>query len=188
MKGPVFFGVRHLSPAAAFQLRKALDQAEPELVLVEGPSDLNSQMEWLCHPGTRFPAAILAYTRQPPVRTVLWPFAVYSPEIQAILWANEHGVECRFMDLPSSVFLALRPWPAPVREEDGEVRRIVKAADKLSAYIKCLEEVEAGNNEFGDAAGETLEALRGMEMEEVSWFLERFAEAFGLTLDGLQRG
>ena len=120
MTGPVFFGVRHLSPAAAFHLRRALDQAQPRLVLVEGPSDLNSQMEWLCHPGTRFPAAILAYTRQPPVRTVLWPFAVYSPEIQAILWANEHGVECRFMDLPSSVFLALRPWPAPVREEDGE--------------------------------------------------------------------
>ncbi len=75
-----------------------------------------------------------------------------------------------------------------LREEDGEVRRIVKAADKLSAYIKCLEELEAGNNEFGDAAGETLAALRGMEMEEVGWFLEHFAEAFGLTLDGLQKG
>lgn len=83
----------------------------------------------------------------------------------------------------------MRPAYAPIfREEDGEVRRIVKAADKLSAYIKCLEELEAGNNEFGDAAGDTLEALRAMEMEEVSWFLERFAEAFGLTLDGLQRG
>lgn len=83
----------------------------------------------------------------------------------------------------------LRPAYAPIlREEDGEVRRIVKAADKLSAYIKCLEELEAGNNEFGDAAGETLEALKEMKMEEVSWFLERFAEAFGLTLDGLQRG
>lgn len=83
----------------------------------------------------------------------------------------------------------MRPAYAPIfREEDGEVRRIVKAADKLSAYIKCLEELEAGNNEFGDAAGDTLEALRDMEMEEVSWFLERFAEAFGLTLDGLQRG
>lgn len=83
----------------------------------------------------------------------------------------------------------LRPAYAPMlREEDGEVRRIVKAADKLSAYIKCLEELESGNNEFGDAAGETLESLRGMEMEEVSWFLDRFAEAFGLTLDGLQRG
>ena len=108
MKTPTFFGVRHLSPAAAFHLRRALDQAQPRLVLVEGPSDLNGQMEWLCHPSTKFPAAILAYTKTPPVRTVLWPFAIYSPEVQAILWAHEHGVECRFMDLPSSVFLALR--------------------------------------------------------------------------------
>ena len=108
MKTPTFFGVRHLSPASAFHLRRALDQAQPRLVLVEGPSDLNGQMEWLCHPETKFPAAILAYTKTPPVRTVLWPFAIYSPEVQAILWAHEHGVECRFMDLPSSVFLALR--------------------------------------------------------------------------------
>ena len=83
----------------------------------------------------------------------------------------------------------LRPAYAPMlREEDGEVRRIVKAADKLAAYIKCLEEVAAGNNEFGDAAAQTLASLRSMEMEEVSWFLAHFAEAFGLTLDGLQRG
>ena len=83
----------------------------------------------------------------------------------------------------------LRGAYAPVLQEtDPEIRRIVKAADKLSAYIKCLEELEAGNNEFGDAAGETLAALRGMHMEEVSWFLDHFAEAFGLTLDGLQRG
>ncbi|MDE7218408.1 MAG: HD domain-containing protein, partial [Oscillospiraceae bacterium] len=83
----------------------------------------------------------------------------------------------------------LRPAYAPLLQEEGrEVERIVKAADKLSAYIKCLEELEAGNNEFGDAATETLEALRSMEMEEVAWFLDHFAEAFGLTLDGLQRG
>lgn len=83
----------------------------------------------------------------------------------------------------------LQPAYAPLlREHDEDVRRIVKAADKLSAYIKCLEELEAGNNEFGDAAGETLESLRSMDMEEISWFLDHFAEAFGLTLDGLQRG
>ena len=107
MGKPVFFGVRHLSPAAAFHLRKALDAHQPELVLVEGPSDLNDQMEWLCRPETQFPAAILSYTQTPPVRTILWPFAIYSPEIQAILWAHEHNIPCRFMDLPSSVFLAL---------------------------------------------------------------------------------
>ena len=118
MGGPALFGVRHLSPAAAFHLRRALDQAQPALVLVEGPSDLNDQMQWLCHPETRFPAAILAYTQTPPVRTLLYPLAVYSPEVQAILWAHEHGVPCRFMDLPSSVFLALSP------EEDSWGRRL----------------------------------------------------------------
>ncbi len=109
MAGPTYFGVRHLSPGAAFHLRRALDQARPELVLVEGPSDLNDQMQWLCHPQARFPVAILAYTRQQPVRTILYPFALYSPEVQAILWANENHVPCRFMDLPSGVFLAMEP-------------------------------------------------------------------------------
>ena len=123
MGNPTLFGVRHLSPAAAFQLRRALDAAQPELVLVEGPSDLDDQMQWLCHPDTRFPAAIMAYTKTPPVRTVLWPFALYSPEAQAILWAHEHKVPCRFMDLPSSVFLALKPWLAPVPEEEEDIGR-----------------------------------------------------------------
>ena len=104
MGGPILFGVRHLSPAAAFRLRQALDEARPRLVLVEGPSDLNDQLQWLSHPAAQVPVAILAYTKTPPVRTLLYPFAIYSPEIQAILWAHEHGAECRFMDLPSSVF------------------------------------------------------------------------------------
>ena len=84
MGTPILFGVRHLSPAAAYHLRRALDAAQPELVLVEGPSDLNDQMKWLCHPDTQFPAAIMAYTKEAPVRTILWPFAIYSPEAQAI--------------------------------------------------------------------------------------------------------
>ncbi len=125
MKGQLF-GVRHLSPAAAHHLRQALDRARPELVLVEGPSDLNEQMPWLCHPETRFPVAILAYTKAPPVRTILYPFAVYSPEIQAILWAHEHKVPCRFMDLPSGVFLALaQVQPEEAEEESGDTTEAV---------------------------------------------------------------
>lgn len=114
--GPILFGVRHLSPAAAFHLRQALDAAQPKLILVEGPSDLNDQMHWLCHPDTRFPAAILAYTKTAPVRSILYPFAVYSPELQAILWANRHKTPCRFMDLPSGAFLSM----AARRQEDAE--------------------------------------------------------------------
>lgn len=102
----IFFGVRHLSPAAAYHLQSELDRVQPSVVLVEGPSDLNDQMQWLCHHNTQFPVAIMAYTKTAPVRSILYPLAVYSPEVQAILWAHEHGAVCQFMDLPSSVFLA----------------------------------------------------------------------------------
>ncbi len=139
MGGPTYFGVRHLSPGAAFHLRRALDAAKPALVLVEGPSDLNDQMRWLCHPETKFPAAILAYTRQQPVRTILYPFAVYSPEIQAILWANEHHVPCRFMDLPSGVFLAMERPVAADEDED--------APDTTESVYRRLEAVTGENHD-----------------------------------------
>ena len=119
----VYFGVRHLSPAAAYHLRRALDEAQPSVVLVEGPSDLNDQMQWLWHRHTQFPVAIMAYTNTPPVRSLLYPFAVYSPEVQAILWAHEHGVPCRFMDLPSGVFLAF---------DEGEQQSVDEKSDKTN--------------------------------------------------------
>ena len=81
----------------------------------------------------------------------------------------------------------LRPAYAPLlREEDPDIHALVKAADKLCAYLKCLEEILSGNREFADAARQTLASLRDMNMPEIDWFLERFAPAFGLTLDGLQ--
>ena len=114
------------------------------------------------------------------------PIKYYSPAIREAYHQVEEVAADKLLGmLPGELRGAYEPL---LREADPEIRRIVKAADKLSAYIKCLEELEAGNNEFGDAAGEILEALRRMELEEVTWFLEHFAEAFGLTLDGLQRG
>lgn len=104
---PVLFGIRHLSPAGAFHLRRLLDRVRPRLVLVEGPSDFNDQLAFLTRSETTPPVAILAYTQAAPVRSILYPFAEYSPEYQAILWAHTHNVPCRFMDLPSDVFLAL---------------------------------------------------------------------------------
>lgn len=155
MGEPVYFGVRHLSPAAAFHLRKALDEARPELVLMEGPSDLNDQMKWLCHPDTQFPAAILAYTKTPPVRTILYPLAIYSPEVQAILWAHENHVTCRFMDLPSSVFLAMQKdeeADAPPTESVYEKLEILTGEEHDTFWERNFEQCadfHAACNTFG---------------------------------------
>ena len=66
-----------------------------------------------------------------------------------------------------------------------QLRPIVKAADKMSAYIKCIEERKAGNNEFALAEQQTLDALRGYNMPEVEYFIEHFIPAFEKTLDEL---
>ena len=81
----------------------------------------------------------------------------------------------------------LREEFAPyVREElEPELLRVVKAADKLSAYLKCVEEVKAGNNEFKQAARQTREALNKMDLPALDYFLKHFLPGFELTLDEL---
>jgi len=71
-------------------------------------------------------------------------------------------------------------------QNDPELHRIVKAADKLSAYIKCIEELKCNNNEFKSAAESTLKALKSYEMPELEYFIEKFLPAFENDLDELQ--
>ena len=75
---------------------------------------------------------------------------------------------------------------APILRPDGETEQLVKAADKLSAYIKCVEELKAGNNEFREAAAQTRAALEWYGLPEVAYFLETFMPSFSLTLDQLK--
>ncbi len=73
----------------------------------------------------------------------------------------------------------------PLLAENIPERDLLKAADKLSAYIKCIEERKAGNNEFVSAEKQTLEALKSYGLIEVEYFLEHFMSAFELNLDEL---
>lgn len=79
----------------------------------------------------------------------------------------------------------MRPTYEPLLKEDDSVRDLVKAADKLSAYIKCIEERKAGNNEFVSAEAQTRKILVDTQMPEVDYFLLHFIPAFELTLDEL---
>lgn len=85
--------------------------------------------------------------------------------------------------LPEELRGAYRPL---LTDTDPEVETLVKAADKLSAHIKCLEELKAGNAEFRDAARQTREALEACRLPEVDYFLETFLPSFSLTLDQLK--
>lgn len=101
------FGIRHLSPAGAHFVREFLEQQKPELVLIEGPADFNELLSDLSDPGLEPPFAVMAYSDSTPVRTLLYPFARYSPEYQTLLWCKEHGVRSSFFDLPSEIMLGL---------------------------------------------------------------------------------
>lgn len=118
------FGVRHLSPMGAWQLRQYLDEIRPEIVLIEGLDDASGLIPDMTHKETRPPIAILAYTDSLPVRTLVYPLATYSPEYQAIRWARMHDVAVEFIDLPSGNFLGLQDAEA---EHLADARR--RAAD-----------------------------------------------------------
>jgi hypothetical protein len=123
------FGVRHLSPAGAWHLRHYLDLLKPELVLIEGLADANGLIPQITRKGTRPPIALLAYTDSLPVRTLIYPLARYSPEFQAICWADEHDTAVEFIDLPSDVFLALQDIEQELRDQ-----RRKKTAEKSDPH------------------------------------------------------
>jgi len=71
-------------------------------------------------------------------------------------------------------------------DKESQEYKLVKAADKLSAYLKCLEEMRSGNNEFTQAEKTILSALTALKMRSVDYFFEHFIPAFSLTLDELE--
>jgi len=113
-----YFGVRHLSPSAAYHLIEFLEKHKPKCILIEGPSDATPLMAQIAQKNVKPPIAMLGYTTELPIETVLYPFASYSPEYQAICWGVKKKVTLRFIDLPSENMLKLRQ-EQPKNEEES---------------------------------------------------------------------
>lgn len=99
------FGIRHHGPGCARSLRAALEQWEPDIVLVEGPPDAQEVLPLLTSAEMKPPVALLIYTPENPARSVYYPFATFSPEWQALSYALARDIPARFMDLPQALQL-----------------------------------------------------------------------------------
>ena len=112
------------------------------------------------------------------------PIKYDNPAIRKAYKDVEAVAESRLLHmLPPELQKVYAPILTPA---DPETEQLVKAADKLSAYIKCVEELKAGNLEFREAAAQTRAALEAYGLPEVEYFLETFMDSFSLTLDELK--
>ena len=112
------------------------------------------------------------------------PIKYDNPDIKKAYKEVEAMAEKKLLHmLPEELQSAYAPV---ITGQSGEIEELVKAADKLSAYIKCVEEMKAGNNEFREAAAQTRKALDAYKLPEVAYFMETFMESFSLTLDELK--
>lgn len=101
------FGIRHHGPGSARSLLSALQQLKPDALLVEGPPDAEAIIPLVSHADMKPPVAILVYAPTAPARAVYYPFALFSPEWQALRFASKQRIPVRFIDLPIATSLAL---------------------------------------------------------------------------------
>ncbi|MGE4277719.1 MAG: 5'-deoxynucleotidase [Lawsonibacter sp.] len=111
------------------------------------------------------------------------PIKYDNPDIQAAYKQVEAVAEKKLLSMLPEDLRA--DFEAAVTIPDPEVHALVKAADKLSAYLKCLEELKAGNAEFRKAKEQTYTALCQNPIPALNYFMEHFLEGFELTLDEL---
>ena len=102
------FGIRHHGPGSARSLCQAFDETDPAIVLIEGPPEADDLIGFAANPAMKPPVALLLHSIDDPGISTFYPFAVYSPEWQAMRWALGQERPARFIDLPASHRLALR--------------------------------------------------------------------------------
>ncbi|WP_338023792.1 DUF5682 family protein [Archangium primigenium] len=131
-------GVRHHGPGSARGVRAALEQLQPDVVLIEGPPEADGLLALAAHAEMKPPVALLVYAVEAPARAVFYPFAVFSPEWQALQYAVARALPVRFIDLPQTHQLLppeeLDPAPEPTEPEDSPRRDPLGALARAAGH------------------------------------------------------
>lgn len=113
-------GIRHHGPGSARHVKQFLETLQPDIVLVEGPPEADGILQWANHPELKPPVALLIYQPDSPRESSFYPFAEFSPEWQAILYAKRKNIHVRFMDLPATNRFAYKEEAAPGETDPTE--------------------------------------------------------------------
>lgn len=161
-------GIRHHGPGSARSVVRALDALQPTVVLVELPADCESALAWVAHDQLVPPVALLGYVVDQPHRAAFLPFAEFSPEWQAFVWAQLHDVPVRAIDLPLANSLAahsdgdgeLQLADHPVGDPLAALAAAAGDPDPERWWDDVIEHRGDGAPSF-DAVAEAMTAVRG---------------------------
>ena len=175
-------GIRHHGPGSARNVKAFLESVKPDIVLVEGPPEADAMLQWVGHEGLKPPVALLCYQPDDPQASVFYPFADFSPEWQAILYAQKQKIHVRFMDLPAGNQMLiekeqhLKPekpaGAAPVNQDALLYEELQLNKNPISflsdaagftddeKWWEHTFEYRLNNEEVFDAVGEAMQALR----------------------------
>jgi hypothetical protein len=175
-------GIRHHGPGSARAVRAALDELQPDRVLIEGPQEADALVAMVADPDLVPPVALLAYRNDTPAAAAFWPFAVFSPEWQALTWSARQHVPVAFMDLPAAVLLADRtdndrpqtPQPS-VRTDPIAVLAEVAGYDDPERWWEDVIEARRTGDPF-DAVTDAMTAVRVDRPENDPRTLQREAQ------------
>ena len=198
-------GIRHHGPGSARNVKAFLEAAKPDIILVEGPPEADVILKWATHTELKPPVAILCYQPDNPQQSAFYPFAAFSPEWQAIIYAKQHFIPVRFMDLPSGNQFAIEQEKRKLAEEaiaapEKEAEKMLpddESADekidnarmlssdikhksapmKLNQGIYSLAHRKICSNQTDEIAGEEIETSQSIRLDPISYL----AQAAGYT-------
>ncbi|MCC6287241.1 MAG: hypothetical protein IT249_05100 [Chitinophagaceae bacterium] len=137
-------GIRHHGPGSARNVKNFLEEIKPDIVLVEGPPEADEILQWAVHNELKPPVAILCYQPDDPKQACFYPFAEFSPEWQAILYAKQHNIHVRFMDLPIANQFALEKENKKQVDENADSDSVEpkKSTDTNEAHTDVITDKE----------------------------------------------
>ncbi|WP_043720327.1 DUF5682 family protein, partial [Kutzneria sp. 744] len=153
-------GIRHHGPGSARMVAAALAAVEPALVLVEGPPEADGLVAHVS--GLTPPVALLLHDEADPATAAFWPFAGFSPEWQALRWADENSVPLRFFDLAASATLGEDDEPDRVAIDPLGLLAEAAGFDDPERWWEDVVEHHAAADPIGlaQAVAEAMTALR----------------------------